>query len=89
MHQNSFGGLTTIAMSTFTLFLIIQRLIIMFKHEQDQIAVIPMSVEFDDLGEVRLSDMNMLFYFQIKSLNTSTLLKDVPYDDDFSRIAYL
>ena len=48
-----------------------------------------MSVEFDDLGEVRLSDMNMLFYFQIKSLNASTLLKDVPYDDDFSRIAYL
>ena len=75
MHKNSIGGLVSIAMTAFTLFLIIQRLIIMVKHGQDSITVTPMSVNLDsDVGEVNLKDMNLLFYFQIKSLNIFTLL---------------
>ena len=47
-----------------------------------------MSVKLDtEVGEVNLKDMNLLFYFQIKSLNSSSLLKNIPYDNDFLRKA--
>jgi hypothetical protein len=63
IHQNSIGGILSIAMTTFTLFLIIKRLQIMYNHEQDSIIVTPMSVQLNDVGEVNLRDMNMLFYY--------------------------
>ena len=43
-----------------------------------------MSVNLDsDVGEVNLKDMNLLFYFQIKSMNIYTLLENIPYNEDF------
>jgi hypothetical protein len=41
----------------------------MFTHGQDSITLTPMSVQLDtDVGEVNFQDMNLLFYYQIKSL---------------------
>ena len=40
-----------------------------------------MGVQLDtDVGEVSLQDMNLLFYFQIKSFRLPNLMNDIPFN---------
>ena len=48
-----------------------------------------MSVNLDDdIGEINLQDMNLLFYYEIKSLKPTNLFKNITFDQkDFSKFA--
>ena len=61
----------------------------MFTHGQDSITLTPMSVQLDtDVGEVNLQDMNLLFYYQVKSFKVLNIMHDIPFiTEDFFRYA--
>ena len=43
--------------------------------------MIPTSIELDtDVREVNFKEMNMLFYYQIKSLKSKDFFKNIPFE---------
>jgi len=63
--------------------ILLKKIIIMIDKGNDSITVTTTPTEFEELGEIDFTEMNILFYYEIKSTRLEAFLKSMVYDREY------
>ena len=78
--NTAFGGFCTIIVQLFTFAILCMRLDTMLTYDNDNITQNEEKIELEKLDLLNLTDTNLLFFYEIRSISAIPFLSRVPVD---------